>query len=52
MSGAYFLVGEEIRSSMPKEEFLEEERMEEKKKKREEKKMNVAWHDERYCFVP
>lgn len=49
LSGAYFLVGEEIRSSMPKEEYLEEERME---KKREKKKMNVAWHDERYCFVP
>lgn len=38
LSGAYFLVGEEIRSSMPKEEFLEEERMEGKKKKKKGRK--------------
>lgn len=39
LSGAYFLVGEEIRSSMPKEEeFLEEEKKERKKKKKKGKR--------------
>lgn len=43
LSGAYFLVGEEIRSSMPKEEYLEEERMEKKKGEKENECSLARW---------